>query len=60
MAAPHVYDHFSKVEGKGKEVNHGRPPLLVVVSWETNIAMVDAAVLAQRRLLSKTKDSLIS
>ena len=60
MDAPHVYDHFSKGEGKGKKVNHGRPPLLVVVSWETNIAMVDATVLARRRLLSKTKDSLIS
>ena len=28
------------LEGKGinKKVNHGRPPLLVVVSWETNMA----------------------
>ena len=60
MAAPHVYDHFSKGEGKGKEVNHGRPPLLVVVSWETNVAIVDTTVLAWRRLLSKTKDSHIS
>ena len=49
-----------RVRAKVKKVNHGRPPLLVVVSWETNIAMVNAAVLAQRRLLSKTKDSLIS
>ena len=60
MDAPHVYDHFSKGRAKVKKVNHGRPPPLVVVPWETNIAMVDATVLAQRRLLSKTKDSPIS
>ena len=60
MDAPHVCDHFSKERAKVKKVNHGRPPPLVVVSWETNIVMVDATVLARRRLLSKTKDSLIS
>ena len=43
-----------------EKLNHGRPPPLAVVSWETNIAMVDATILAQRRLLSKTKDSLNS
>ena len=60
MDAPHVCDHFLKGRTKDKKVNHGRPPPLVVVSWETNIAMVDATVLARRRLLSKIKDSHIS
>ena len=60
MDAPHVCNHFSEGRAKVKKVNHGRPPPLVVVSWETNIAMVDATVLARRSLLSKTKDSHIS
>ena len=59
MDAPHVYDHFSKGRAKVKNVSHGRPPPLVVVSWKTNIEIVGATVLA-RRLLSKTKDSYIS
>ena len=36
-----------------KKVKHGRPPPLVVVSWETNIAMVNATISAGRRLLYK-------
>ena len=60
MDAPHVCDHFSEVRAKLKKVNHGRPPPLVLVSWETNTAMVDATVLGRRRLLSKIKDSHIS
>ena len=60
MDAPHVCDHISKGRAEIEKVNHERPPPLVVVSWETNIAMVDGTVLAQRRLLSKTKDSHIS
>ena len=60
MDAPHVCDHISKGRAYIEKVNHGRPPPLVVVSWETNIAMVDATISAQQRLLSKTKDLHIS
>ena len=60
MDAPHVCNHFSKGRAKVKEVNHGRPPPLVVVSCEINIAMVHATIFALWRLLSKTKDSHIS
>ena len=60
MDAPHICDQFLKGRAKVKKVNHGRPPPLAVVSWETNIAMVDATISARRRLLSKTKDSHIS
>jgi len=60
MDAPLVCHHFSEGRAKVKKVNHGRPRPLVVVSWETNIAMVDATVLGRRRLLSKIKDSHLS
>ena len=55
MDAPHICDHISKGMAKIEKVSHGRPPPLVIVSWETNIAMVDATILDCRRLLSKPK-----
>ena len=55
MDTPHVYDHFSKGRAKVKKVDHGRPPPLVVVSWETNIAMVGGTVSARGVLCPKPK-----
>ena len=52
MGATHVCDHILK-GGINKKVKHGRPPPLVVVSWETNFAIVDATILARRRLCPK-------
>ena len=46
MDAPHICDQFLKGRAKVKKVNHGRPPPLVVVSQETNIAMVNATISA--------------
>ena len=60
MDAPHVCDHISKGRAEIEKVNHERPPPLVVVSWETNIAMVNATISTRERLLSKTIDSHIS
>ena len=60
MDAPQVLQPFHEGEDISKQVNHGRPTTLVVVSsWKTKVAMVDATVSSRRRLLSKTKDSLL-
>ena len=46
----YVLDYYSKGRAQIKKGNHGRPPPLVVVSGETNIAMVHAAVSARRQV----------
>ena len=51
---------YLKGEGINEKSKTWLPPPLVLVLGEVNIAMVDAAILAQRRFLSKTKDLHIS
>ena len=51
---------FVEGEGISKKSKKVRPTPLVKVSWETNIAVVDATFSARRHLLSKNKDAHIS
>ena len=60
MDATHVCDHISNGKASINKSKTWLPPPLVLVLGEANIAMVDAAISAQRHLLFKTKDSHIS
>ena len=57
---PSSLQPYLEGEGINKKSKTWLPPPLVLVLGEANIAMVDAAILARRRLLSETKDSHIS
>ena len=54
MDVPHVWGHNWETEAQIKKLETCGPPPLVIVSGETNIALIWKAVLARRHLLYQT------